>query len=218
MRTQYQKMTLWKQQIGEDQGGRMKRSQRFLSTNYPSIEVTKWPSFKTFFLRVKMGKFWNAKKTNRLKVLTKTAKEFSMGISCSPMKQVLVLVEGQIDANEIQKIYWDKDGQNMPGNIGDARVFEVLQLLFLTLQFENLKWNIYRSEVCDTVCPQFLPFKVSLKSLKSDINDLCWRFFYFQHWWLSWHRRSWKLFQSYHWRVWFWWYKIHKLQEKSCFV
>ena len=60
-----------------------------------------------------MGKFLIAKKTNQMKFWMKAAKEFS----CSPVKQVLAIVEGQIDGNEVQNIYWDKDGQNIQGNI-----------------------------------------------------------------------------------------------------
>ena len=60
-----------------------------------------------------MGKFFIAKKTNRMKLLMITAEKFS----CLTVKQVLAIVESQIDWNEIQKIFWDKDGQNMSGNI-----------------------------------------------------------------------------------------------------
>ena len=50
-----------------------------------------------------MGKFLIAKKTNRIKLLTKTAKKFS----CSPVKIVLALAEGQIISNSIKKnITW----------------------------------------------------------------------------------------------------------------
>ena len=33
------------------------------------------------------------------------------------MKIVLALAEGQIIINTIQKIYWEKDGQDISGNI-----------------------------------------------------------------------------------------------------
>ena len=44
-----------------------------------------------------MEKFFIVKKTNLMKVLTKTAEKFS----CLTVKQVLAIVEGQIDGSEI---------------------------------------------------------------------------------------------------------------------
>ena len=67
-----------------------------------------------------MEKILIAKETNRMKVLTKTAKEFS----CSPMKLAFALAEGPIIGNAIQKIYWEKDGQNTSGNIFQAECFK----------------------------------------------------------------------------------------------
>ena len=61
------------------------------------------------------------KKMNRMKVFPKTAKKFSTGISCSPVKSSLktirALVKGQIERNEIQGIYRKQDGQYIQGNI-----------------------------------------------------------------------------------------------------
>ena len=54
-------MTLLNKTIGEYQSRRIEMSQKFLLPSSSSFKVTKYPSFKTFILRVKMGIFWIAK-------------------------------------------------------------------------------------------------------------------------------------------------------------
>ena len=67
-----------------------------------------------------MVKFSIARKTNRMKFLTKAAQEFL----CSRLKMIHAIVEDQIIWNENQEKYWDKDGQNIRGNIFIESIYE----------------------------------------------------------------------------------------------
>ena len=86
-------MTLWEKHIDKEQICRMNRINIY-QTHLTQIQI--------FFQCVKMKKFLTAKKTSRMKFLTKAVKEFS----CSTVIQVLLAsVGGRMIRNEIQTIY-----------------------------------------------------------------------------------------------------------------